>query len=254
MSPPAKTPGRPVIRSSPDAHEAVLDHDALGALEQAEGRSPGRARARASRPRAPRARRSAAGSPPSSSSILSSSERAAVGVPDGREPLDDDALGERLLELGVVRGHPVAGAAVDDDGLLGAEALGRAGGVEGGVAAAVDGDAAAEQRRLLALHAAQQRDGVEHLGGAAGGDVGALAEVGADGDEGGVEAPSRMTPASSSTGGRASASRRGRGCAGPRRRGCRAGAGSAGCRSASCRRRTGPASWISTVWPSSARW
>ncbi len=61
-----------------------------------------------------------------------------------------------------------------------------------GVAAAVDDDAPAEQRALLALHAAQQRDGVEDVRRLAGGDVGALADVRAHGEERGVEAPSRI--------------------------------------------------------------
>ena len=61
----------------------------------------------------------------------------------------------RLLDLEVVRGHPLARAPVDDDRLLGAEPLGRAGDVHRGVAAAVDDHAPPEQRLLLALHAAQ---------------------------------------------------------------------------------------------------
>jgi hypothetical protein len=48
-------------------------------------------------------------------------------------------------------------------------ALGGARGVDRGVAAAVDDDAAAEQRRLLALHVAQQRDRVEDARRIAGG-------------------------------------------------------------------------------------
>ena len=115
-------------------------------------------------------------------------ELAVVGLLDGREPLHEHALLERLLDLEVVGRHAVAGAPVDDDRLLGAEPAGGAGDVHRGVAAAVDDDAAAEQRLLLALHAAQHGDGVEHVRRGAGGDVGALAEVGADGEEDGVEA------------------------------------------------------------------
>ena len=57
-----------------------------------------------------------------------------------------------------------------------------------GVAAAVDHDAPAEQRLVLAFHRAQQRDGVEHLRGGTGGNKGALADMGADGEECRVEA------------------------------------------------------------------
>ena len=112
---------------------------------------------------------------------------ALAGALDRREPLDEDALLERLLELEVVRGHPLARAAVDDDGLLGAEPLRGPRDVHGRVAAAVDDDAAAEPRRLLALHRAQHRDGVEHARRAARRDVGAAADVRADGEERGVE-------------------------------------------------------------------
>jgi hypothetical protein len=93
-----------------------------------------------------------------------------------------------LLDLEVVRRHLLARAAVDDDRFLGAEPLGGAGDVDGGVAAAVDHDAAAEQGLLFAgLHAAQHRDRVEDLAGVAGRDVGALGDVRADGEEAGVE-------------------------------------------------------------------
>ena len=169
-----------------DVHEPVLDLDALGALEQ---RQVG-VLAEREHERVGLELLELAGRLREAGLVelhLLEQQAAAVGVADRGEPLDDDALGERLLELGVVGGHPVARAPVDDHGLLGAEALRGACGVERGVAAAVDGDAAAELRRLLALHAAQQRDRVEHPRGAAGRDVGALAEVGADGDEGGVE-------------------------------------------------------------------
>ncbi|HET9653024.1 MAG TPA: NAD(P)-binding protein, partial [Usitatibacter sp.] len=56
------------------------------------------------------------------------------------------------------------------------------------VAAAVDHHAPAEQRRVLAFHGAQDRHRVEHLRGAAGGDVRALGEVRAHGEECSVEA------------------------------------------------------------------
>ena len=111
-----------------------------------------------------------------------------AGVPDRGEPLHHHALFEGFLDLGVVRGHALARAAVHDDRLLGAQALGGASGVHRRVAAPVDDDAPAKQRALLSLHAAQQRDGVENVGRLAGGDVRAFADVRADGQERGVEA------------------------------------------------------------------
>jgi hypothetical protein len=65
---------------------------------------------------------------------------AVVDVLDRREPLEQDALLQGLFDLEVVGRHLVAGAAVDDDRLFRAQPLGRAGGVDGGVAAAVDDD------------------------------------------------------------------------------------------------------------------
>jgi hypothetical protein len=115
-------------------------------------------------------------------------EHALVGASHSGEPLHQDALLLRLLDLERVRRHALARAPVDDDRILGAEPLGRAGHVEGGVPAAVDGDATAEQRPFLPLHAAQHRDGVEHACCVAGGDLGALADLRPDGEEGRVEA------------------------------------------------------------------
>ena len=114
-------------------------------------------------------------------------EPAFVRLLDRREPLHQDALLLGLLDLEVVRGHPLARPPVDDDRLLGAETLRGPRGVHRRVPAAVDHDAPAEQRLLLALHAAQQRDGVEDAGGLAGRDVGALADVRADCEEDRVE-------------------------------------------------------------------
>ena len=109
--------------------------------------------------------------------------RAALDRLDGREPFHRHAFLQRLLELEIMRRHFLARAAIDDDRLGRAETAGGAGGVERGVAAAVDDDLAAEQRRRLALHRAQQADGVEDLGRAAGRDIGALGDMGADGEE-----------------------------------------------------------------------
>ena len=71
---------------------------------------------------------------------------ALVGMLDGGEPLHQHALLECFLHLEVVGGHRFACAAVDDDRLARAEALGGARRVHRRVAAAVDDDAAAEQR------------------------------------------------------------------------------------------------------------
>ena len=90
---------------------------------------------------------------------------------------------KRLLDLEIVRRHAIAGAAIDDDRLGGAEALGRARGIDRGVAAAVNDDAPAEQRLVLAFHRAQHRDGIEDLCSGTGRDIGALADMGADGKE-----------------------------------------------------------------------
>ena len=110
---------------------------------------------------------------------------------DRRQPLDLDPLLEGLLELGLVRGHPVAGAAVDDDRLVRAQPLGGAGGVHRGVAAAVDGDPPAQQRRAGGpiLHVAQQRDRVDDLAPPSRRGRRRGWRAGADGQEDGVETP-----------------------------------------------------------------
>jgi hypothetical protein len=126
-------------------------------------------------------------------------QRCLAGFLDGGEPLHLHAFLQGLLDLEVVRRHLLARAAVDDDRFLGAEPLGGAGDVDGGVAAAVHHDAAAEQGLLFFLHAAQHRDGVEDLAGVAGRDVGALGDVRADGEEAGVELAVFMVAGRSST-------------------------------------------------------
>ena len=110
-----------------------------------------------------------------------------AGFLDGRQPFDRDAFLQRLLDLEVVRRHLVARAAVDDDRFFGAEALGGARDVDGGVAAAVDDDAATEHGRGFILHVVQHGDRVEHLVGITGRDIGALGDVRADAEETGVE-------------------------------------------------------------------
>ena len=87
-----------------------------------------------------------------------------------------------------MRRHLLAGAAIDDDRLLGTEPSRGAGDVDCRVAAAIDDDAAAQQRRRLALHRAQKRHGIEDLRGPRRRNIGAARDVGADREEGGIEA------------------------------------------------------------------
>ena len=154
----------------------------------ARGRSPGRARARASRPRAPRARRSAAGSRSRRAPSARATSLPSSACLIGREPLHQHALLLGLLDLEVVRRHPVARAAVDDDRLLGAEPLRGAGGVHRGVARRRRrrraGRAAAAPRPPC-CGAARRRRAI--CAAVAGRDVRALADVRADREEGGVE-------------------------------------------------------------------
>ena len=106
----------------------------------------------------------------------------------GGQPPHLHAFLDRLLDLEVVRGHPVSGPPVDHDRVGRAQPLRGTGDVHRRVTAADDCDAAAEQRLLLALHAAQHRHRVQDVRGLAGWDVGPPADVGADGEERGVEA------------------------------------------------------------------
>ncbi len=168
-------------------------------------------------------------------------ELAPVRALDGREPLHQDSLRLRLLDLEVVSGHALARPSVDDDRLLGAEPLRGPRRVDRGVAAAVDDHPAPQHRRLFALHAVEQRDRVEDVGRRSGGDVRALAEVRPDGEKGCVEPTllhrledARDLPV------RARGRRRGRGSAGSRRRGRPAAGGTWVSRSASCRRPSAP--------------
>ncbi len=144
---------------------------------------------------------------------------ALVGTLDRRQPAHQHALLGGLLDLDVVSGHLLAGPPVDDDRVLGAEPLRRPGGVHRRVAAAVDRHAPAQQRLLAGLDAVQHRDGVEDVSGRAGRDVGALADLGADGEERGVESLRRAPPRGRSPCCSARARRRDRGSGSPRRRG-----------------------------------
>ena len=107
---------------------------------------------------------------------------------DRAQPVDPDALGLRVLRLRLVRRHLLAGAAVDDDRVVGPEAAGDARGIHGRVAAAVDGDPAGQRRLGARRGAAQELHGVDDPGGVLVGDVDPGREVGADRHERGVEA------------------------------------------------------------------
>ena len=86
-----------------------------------------------------------------------------------------------------MRGHLLARAAVDDQRFR-AEPTSRARGIHGGVAAAINRDAAADLRRLaIGLHALQKLQRVVDLAGVACRDLLTPAEVGADGDEHRIE-------------------------------------------------------------------
>jgi hypothetical protein len=114
-------------------------------------------------------------------------QRRAGDLLDAGEPLDLDALLERLVGLERVRRHVGAVAAVDDQGLFGTEALGGSRRIHGGVAAAVDHHAATEARRFADAHAAQQAHGVEHVGDVARRYVDVFRYVSTDRDEHGIE-------------------------------------------------------------------
>jgi hypothetical protein len=82
---------------------------------------------------------------------------------------------------------PAAVTPVDDHRFFHAETLGGARSVHRRVAAAVDGDAAAEFRGFALLGAGEKTDRVEYLAGFPAGDVDLLADVCAHRDEYGVE-------------------------------------------------------------------
>ena len=146
MSPPANTPAQPVCMSGPtmtvpsflncDAGD-VLEEAGVGVLAEREDQRIGLERLEL----AGRLREA----------LLVQlhplhRERRAVDLLDGAQPVDLDALFDGLVGFEVVRGHLLAGAAVDDERLVGAKPLRRARGIHGGVAAAVDRHAAADVR------------------------------------------------------------------------------------------------------------
>ena len=254
MSPPANTPGRPVIMSRVDLHHAVAHLQARHAVEQREVD----VLAEREHQRVGLQRLELAGGLRLALVVehhLLDRQLAGIGLADGGQPLDRHALLQRLLDLEVVRRHAVARAAVDDHRLGGAEAPGGARHVDRGVAAAVDDDAAAEHRLVLALHAAQHRHRIEHARRVAGRDEGALGDVRADGEEGRVDA----LRAPSSPAGRRPSRRSGspRPCA--TMRATSASSTSRGSRYLGMPKRimppgSGPASSTVTRWPRRRRW
>src|SRR5690606_7341878 len=81
---------------------------------------------------------------------------------DRAQPVDPDALVLGLGRLLIMSRHLLAGASVDDDGVVSAEAARDPGGVHRGVATAVDGDPAERVGGLTGLDTAQEAHGVQH--------------------------------------------------------------------------------------------
>ena len=106
---------------------------------------------------------------------------------DRAQPVDPHALALGVLGLLLVGRHLLAGAAVDDQRLVGAEPPGDAGRVHRGVAAAVDRHPAADHGPLAGGDAAQERQRVHDRPRVHGRDVDPLGQVRADGDEDRVE-------------------------------------------------------------------
>ncbi len=109
-----------------------------------------------------------------------------LDVLDGAQPVDLHILFERLVGLELVGRHVGAVAAVDDQRLV-PQPFGDPGSIHRGVATAINGDPAAQFGGVTGFHVLEEADGVEHLAGIAGRDVGALADVSADGDKDRVE-------------------------------------------------------------------
>ncbi len=107
---------------------------------------------------------------------------------DGAQPVDTHAFALGVGRLLLVRRHLLAGAPVDDDRLFGAEPARHPGRVHRGVAAAVDRDPLADVGRLAGGHVAQEADGVEDRPRITRRNVDPLGQVRADRDEHGIEA------------------------------------------------------------------
>jgi hypothetical protein len=86
-------------------------------------------------------------------------------------------------------GHALLAATIDDDGFRGTETTCGARRIEGGVTAAIDRHASAEQRGIVLGHPMQKGYGVEDVRGVACRDLDPSRELGADRQEDGVESP-----------------------------------------------------------------
>ncbi len=106
---------------------------------------------------------------------------------DRAQPVDPHALALGILRLLLVRRHLLTRAPIDNQRLLGAHPSRRARRVHSGVAAAVYCDAPADHRLLARGHGAQEGHGVDDLAGIGRGDLHPLGEVRADRDEDRVE-------------------------------------------------------------------
>ena len=128
------------------------------------------------------------GKPDSSSSITSTCSCGALERLDRAQPVDPHALPLGVLRLLLVRRHLLARAAVDDQRLLRAQPPRRPRRVHRRVAAAVDRHATPDHRPLARGDAAQERHRVHDRPRVPRGDLHALGQVRADGDEHRVEA------------------------------------------------------------------
>ncbi|HEU5267443.1 MAG TPA: hypothetical protein VFU35_12120 [Jatrophihabitans sp.] len=115
-------------------------------------------------------------------------QRPVADLRDRAQPLDLDALLERVVQLDLVRRHPFSVAAVDDHCLVRAESSHGTRGVHRGVAAAVHDHRSPERRPVPVGDVGQQAERVQDVRGLHGRDVRPMAERSADGEEGGVEA------------------------------------------------------------------
>ena len=188
MSPPANTPGHPVIieldtTTVPSALELDPRHRAqergIGVLAERQDDGVGRERLE------PAGRLREAG-------LVElhrpRPELRAVECGDRPQPVDPHPLALGVLGLLLVGGHLRARAPVDDQRLVGAQPPRRPGGVHRGVAAAVDRDAPADHGPLAGSDTAQERHCVDDVPGVACRDVDPLGQVGADRHEDRVEA------------------------------------------------------------------
>src|SRR5581483_559372 len=106
---------------------------------------------------------------------------------NGGQPLEQHSFVDGLVYFRVFRGHFVARAPVYDQSFGSAQTFRGARSVERSVAAPVYQDAASQYWRYTGFDGTQQAEGIQNLARILGGDVGAFGEMGADGQEHGVE-------------------------------------------------------------------